>query len=391
LVSRVVAGLADLAGTGENGCVGAGIRIPLRVLLPCLAVGLVAFGAVAVGVAGISGAGGYLMRRADSTLLACASSVLSRGVVAAPGSGPPSSQAPPPGACGWEVLSASGQVLALAAAGAAAGPAIPVSSSWLAAHLARPVTVPGARASGRWRIVIEAVHYWRIVIEPGHYRLGRIPYVYGPDDVEYVIGQRPGPGPGGMVVVMTGLAGTSRITGRVAAGYAAAAGTVLVLLAGAALAVTRAILRPLRQAAELADSAAAGGFPRVMPRGGGRAGVDGSHWLFGRTLMTVPEQLCASQAAEAAARRSADEMSQRLSETALELRRSVNVVRGFAEYYRQRPEPPAARLDRMLRRVAEEAARMEMLIEGLRRPQPQEPPEPGLRPARRAAGPGPPG
>ena len=33
---------------GETGCVGAGIRIPLRVLLPCLAVGLVAFGAVAV-------------------------------------------------------------------------------------------------------------------------------------------------------------------------------------------------------------------------------------------------------------------------------------------------------------------------------------------------------
>jgi len=99
LVSRVVEGLADLAGTGENGCVGAGIRIPLRVLLPCVAVGLVAFGAVAVGVAGMSGAGGYLMRRADSTLLACASGVLSRGVVAAPGSGPPSRQAPPPGAC----------------------------------------------------------------------------------------------------------------------------------------------------------------------------------------------------------------------------------------------------------------------------------------------------
>jgi hypothetical protein len=354
--------------------VGAGIRIPLRVLLPCLAVGLVAFGAVAVGVAGMSAAGGYLMQRADSTLLACASGVLSRGVVAAPGSGPPSRQTPPPVACGWELLSASGQVLALGAPGGT-GPAIPVSGSWLAAHLARPVTVPGARASGRWRILIQAVHYWRIVIEAVHYRLGRIPYVYGPDDVEYVMSRRPGPGSGGMVVVMTGLTATGRITGGVAAGYAAAAGTVLVLLAGAALAVTQAILRPLRQAAELAESAAAGGFPRVMPRGGVRAGMDRSQWPFGRTLMTLPEQWRASQAAEAAARRSADEMSQRLGETALELLRSVNVVRGFAESCRQRPDPPAARLDQMLRRVADEAARMEMLIEGLRRAHPRDPPE----------------
>jgi len=364
----------------------AGIRVPLRVLLPCLAVGLVAFGAVAVGMAGLSGTGGYLMRRADSSLLACAGNVLSGGVVAAPGSGPPSGQASPPGACGWELLSASGQVLALAAPGPAAGPAIPASGSWLAAHLARPVTVSGARGGGGWRIVIEAVHYWRIVIGAGRYRLQRIPYVYGPDDAEYLISLRPGPGSGGMVVVMTGLAATGRVTGRVAAGYAAAAGIVLVLLAAAALAVTRAIVRPLRRAAELAETAAAGGFPRVMPYGGVRAGAEGSRWPFGRALMTVEERLRASAAAEAAARRSADEMSQRLGETALELRRSVSVVRGFAEYRRRRPGAPAVGVDRMARRVADEAARMEMLIEGLSSAHPQDPPESGPRPARRAAG-----
>ena len=355
---------------------GWSIRVPLRVLLPCLAVGLAAFGAVAVGVAGVSGTDGYLMRRADSGLLACAGSVLRGGVVVAPSSGPPPGQAPPPGACGWELLSASGQVLALAAPGPAAGPAIPASGSWLAAHLARPVTVPGARAGGRWRIVIEAVHYRQIVIGAGRYRLQRIPYVYGRDDAEYLI-SRPGPGSGGMVVVMTGLAAT----GRVAAGYAAAAGIVLVLLAAAALAVTRAIVRPLRRSAELAETAAAGGFPRVMPNGGVRAEAEGSRWPFGRALMTVEERLRASAAAEAAARRSAIEMSQRLGETALELRRSVSVVRGFAEYSRQQPGPPAAGLDRMARRVADEAARMETLIEGLSRAHQQDPAEPGPRPA----------
>jgi hypothetical protein len=135
-------------------------------------------------------------------------------------------------------------------AGKLGGPAIPADGAWLAAHLARPVTVPGAETSGRWRVVIEAVRY-----QPQ-----RILYVYGPDDVRYIISRRPGPGPGG-VLVMTGLAGA----GRLAAGYAAAAGAVLVLLAGAALALTRAILRPLRKAAELAESAgqAAGGNPRM--------------------------------------------------------------------------------------------------------------------------------
>ena len=340
-------------------------RIPLRVLLPCLAVSLVLFGAVAAAVAGVSGTSGYLMRQADNSLLACARSMLSHGFVAPPSSGPVSSQAPP-GPCDMELLSASGRVLTLAAPGTTDGPAIPAGGSWLAAHLTRPVTVPGAGSSGRWRVVVEAVHY-----QPQ-----RILYVYGPDDVKYLISVRPGHGSGGMLVVMTGLAGTGPITERRAAGYAAAAGTVLVLLAGTALALTRTILRPLRQAAELAESAgqaADGRLPQVMPRRGGRAAADRSRWPFGMMLMRMSEQLPASRAAEAAARRSADRMSEQLGETARELLRSVNVVRGFAESYRQQPKPQAARLDRMLRRVADEAAQMETLIAGLDARPPQAP------------------
>ena len=357
---------------------GAGIRIPLRVLLPCLAVSLVAFGAAAVGIAGVSGTNGYLMRQADKNLLACASSILSHGFVAPPGSGPVSSQVLP-GACGMELLSASGQVLTLAAPGTAPGPAIPADTSWLAAHLARPVTVPGAGTSGRWRVVIEAVHY-----QPQ-----RILYVYGPDDLRYMISGRPGHGSGGMLVVMTGLAGTGRITERLLAGYTAAAGTVLALLAGAALALTRAILRPLRDAADLAESAgraAGAGLPRIVQLAGVRADGDTSHWPLGMPFMRMSEQLRASRAVEAAARRSADEMSEHLGEAGLELLRSVNVVRGFAEYYRQQPKPPATHLDRMLRRVADEAARMETLIEGLGARSSRGSTGPDLRPTRHAAG-----
>jgi signal transduction histidine kinase len=356
--------------------VGAHIRIPLRVLLPCLAMSLVAVGAVAVGIAGVSGTGSYLIRQADNNLLACASSMLSHRFVAAP----ISSQVPP-GACEMELLNAGGQVLTLAAPGTAPGPAIPSGGSWLAAHLGRPVTVPGAGTSGRWRILIEAIHY-----QPQ-----RILYVYGPDDVKYVISGPPGHGSRGMLVAMAGLAGTGRITRQLAAGYAAAAGTVLVLLAGAALALTQAIVRPLRQAAELAESAgqaAAGGLPRVISHRGVHAGADRSHWPFGMTLTRISEQLRASRAAEAAARRSADQMSEQLAEAALELLKSVNVICGFAEYYRQQKKPPAAHLDRMLRRVADEATRMETLIEGLGARSRRESTGPDLRPARHPAGSG---
>ena len=353
---------------------GALIRMPLRVLLPCLAVSSVAFGAVAVGLAGVSGASGYLMRQADNNLLACTSSLLSHGFVA-----PPDASQVPPVSCDMELLSASGRVLARAAPGTAYGPAIPAGGAWLAAHLARPVTLPGARASGRWRVVIEAVRY-----EPQ-----RIMYVYGPDDVRYMISRRPGPGPGAALVVMTGLAGT----GRLVAGYAAAAGTVLVLLAGAALALTRAILRPFRQAAELADSAgqAAGGesWPG-LPHRGLQAGTDRSRWPLGMMLTRTPEQLCASRAAEAAARRSADDMSRHLDETTRQLLGSVNVVRGLAEYYRQQPKPSAARVDRMLRRVADEAAQMETLIAGLEAPRSSSAGS-GSRATRHSAGPNPAG
>jgi hypothetical protein len=305
--------------------VGALIRVPLRVLLPCLAVVLAMFGAVAAGIAGVSVTSGYLTRQMDNNLLACASSMMLHGVVAAPGPGPVAGPEPP-GACGMELLNAGGQSLTRSAPGPAAGPAVPVSGSWLAAHLARPVTVPGAGGSGRWRVVIEAVGY-----QPQ-----RIPYVYGPEDMRYVISRRPAHGSGGLLVVMAGLAGTGQIVERPGAGYAAAVGAVLVLLAGAAVAVTRAILRPLREAA--------------------------------------------------AARRPADEMPEHLAEVARELLRSVNVVRGFADYYRQPGPLPAAGRDRMLRRVADEAARMETLIDGLTACSPTGSTAPDPQPTHHAAG-----
>jgi two-component system, OmpR family, sensor kinase len=301
---------------------GARTRIPLWVLLPSLVVSVVALGAIAAGAIGIAGTRGDLIRQADSNLQACAGQMLSRGFVAGPTSGPA-----PPGACDMELLSASGQLLTPPDP----GPAIPARPSWLAAHTARPATVPGA-SGGSWRVLLEAVHY-----QPQ-----RILFVYGPEDVQYAISGRTGRGPAGLLVMMTGLAGIDQVTGQVAAGYAAAAGAALVLLAVAGLAVTRAVLRPLRGTAQSAAVAAPTAF---------RAALNG-----------IAEQMDASRTAEAAARRSAAGMSERLSEVCLELRTPVSIIRGFAEYYRQRgrPRPPGG--DPMIRRAADEITRIDTLV-----------------------------
>jgi hypothetical protein len=343
---------------------GARTRIPLWVLLPSLVVSVVALGAIAAGAIAIAGTRGDLIRQADSNLQACAGQVLSQGFVVGPTSGPA-----PLGTCDMELLSASGQLLTPPALGAApgtapgpasgtapgaapgtapgpasgaalgaasgatlgaasgAGPAIPASPSWLAAHTARPATVPGA-FGGSWRVLLEAVHY-----QPQ-----RILFVYGPEDVQYAIRVRTGRGPAGLLVMMTGLAGADRLTGQVAAGCAVAAGTILVLLAVTGLAVTRAVLRPLRGTGQPAAAAAPA--------------------AFGTALGKIAEQLDASRTAEAAARRSAEEMSERLSEVSLGLRTPVSIVRGFAEYYQHRGRPVG---DPMMRRVADEAARIETL------------------------------
>jgi signal transduction histidine kinase len=187
-------------------------------------------------------------------------------------------------------------------------------------------------------------------------------YVPAPEGLRYLISGRTGPGSGGMVVLAAPLAGT----GQAAGGYAAAAGAVLVLLAAAAFAVTRAILRPLREAAALAGNPGQGAGSRlqeVMARLGVPA--DGHHRRSGMTLARTCGRLQASRAAEAAARRSAAEMSEQLGEACLQLRKSVSIVRGFTQYCRTQDKPPPAGLDRMLQRVTEEIAGMETLVEGL--------------------------
>ena len=165
-----------------------------------------------------------------------------------------------------------------------------------------------------------------LAIKVVHYQAQRMLFVFGPDDLRYLISGPAGHGSAGMLVVMAGLAGT----GQLATGYAAAAGTVLVLLAAAAFAVTRALLRPQREAARLA--------------------ADAGH------------------------------MAGHLEQVCLQLRRPAAIVHGFTEYSRKHGRPPPAALDQMMQRVAGEITRMETLVDGLRMRSAGQSTEPDHRP-----------
>src|SRR4029077_17001768 len=119
---------------------GARVRLPLGVLLPCVAVCLAASGAAAIGAVCVHAVDSYVIRQADDGLRACTTGTLSHGLVGVPGSGAVPGQASPV-PCDMELLSVSGQVLIPAPAGAG-GPAIPARGAWLRGRPARACAPP---------------------------------------------------------------------------------------------------------------------------------------------------------------------------------------------------------------------------------------------------------
>ncbi|HEX6520535.1 MAG TPA: hypothetical protein VF070_11080 [Streptosporangiaceae bacterium] len=194
-----------------------------------------------------------------------------------------------------------------------------------------------------------------MVITAVHYQARRMLFVYGPDDLRHVTSGRTGHGSSGMLIVMAGPAGTGQ--------PAAAAGTVLVLLAAAAFALTRAILRPPRAAAHRTRRPGRG-----RPARGG-AGTRAREWPPRAVRHDAREHpRTAAGRPRSRSRGPAADMSGHLAETCPPLRRPVSIVYGFAGYLRQQGTPQPASLDRMLHRVAGEITRMETPAQGLRMP-----------------------
>jgi two-component system OmpR family sensor kinase len=211
-------------------------------------------------------------------------------------------------------------------------PRVPDDAGWFKDNAGEVVTVPATGGHGRWRVAVQPL----------------------PD------------GSGGSVVVAASLDPVDATTRQLRLIDLGVSLVVLAVLAGAGAAIVRASLRPLVEIEQTARAIAAGDLTRRVPERDPRTEVG----RLGRALNTMLAQIEAAfgarAASEAAARRSEDRMRRFVADASHELRTPLTTIRGFAELYRQGAgQLDPAELDRLMRRIEDQAARMGLLVEDL--------------------------
>jgi two-component system OmpR family sensor kinase len=209
-------------------------------------------------------------------------------------------------------------------------PALPADGAWFQAHMGRPLTVPG-----------EGGGHWRVLVQP-----------------------REG-GSGGSVVVAASLAGIDNAVGWLQRLDLLVSLAVLLVVAGVGVAIVRASLRPLVEMEQTAEAIAAGDLTRRVPDRDPRTEVGRLAAALNSMLAQIEAAFRARAASEATARRSEERMRRFVADASHELRTPLTTIRGFAELYRQGAARDPGELDRLMRRIEDQAARMGLLVEDL--------------------------
>ena len=322
--------------------------LPLWLKLAGAGLCLTGAAAGAITVAGISLFRASLMRQVDQQVRSDAQRLIGHPLVAWSAPQPAGGLAK----ISVEVLGPAGKRLIPVGPAGGTGPAIPTRAGWISAHAGRPVTVPAPGGA----------ESWRVVIEPVRYQARHLLFAYGADDFSVVVTRRATPGVPGTLVVGMGLGGIARSAAKLAVTGLAVGAAVMVLLAGLCAAVIRACLRPL---AEIGESARAVAQDRPWQRIAARdpGGEVGSiARSLNRALSHAGEAARAHAAGEAAARRSEERLGQGLADAGHDLLAPLSVIAGSAEHYRQRGAAGAGELDHMMKRIADETARMDAVV-----------------------------
>ena len=299
-----------------------------------LAAGLVIMGATDMGIAR-----SYLIRQADSQLKAYSDALVNGvttimpngGVRSGPGSGPFGESGP-----AVEVLGPGGT--ALAPVGQRPIPVSPERPPQTSARAGTPFSVQVGNGRTTWRVISARIHY----------RAAHIPFVFGSQDTSVSVTSPAKPGLPGVLVV--GVKPGSSLGGFTSAVLIVAI-VAVVLVGWGVFMVTRA---------SLARS-------------------------VNTTLAQAERSLRASAASAAASQQSAERMGQALTDACLQARTPLRVIHGLAVSWRRRGGVRPGELDRVMRRIDEEATRIAALADHLARHDGQASPADG-RPHRGGAG-----
>jgi two-component system OmpR family sensor kinase len=306
-------------------------RTPLRVKLIVAVLGLVTVALALISLASVTALRGYLVGRLDDQL---------RGVAPAfvedrphPGGGPDDHGRRPPSPYLVQLRDAAGTVVEEPGADALetgqGRPVLPADGAWFRAHTGTLLTVP-AQGGGHWRVLVQ-------------------PREDSP----------------GTVVVAASLAGIDDAVGWLQRIDLFVSLAVLLVVAGVGVAIVRASLRPLVEMEQTAEAIAAGDLTRRVPDRDPRTEVGRLAAALNSMLAQIEAAFRARAASEATARRSEERMRRFVADASHELRTPLTTIRGFAELYRQGATRDAGELDRLMRRIEDQAARMGLLVEDL--------------------------
>jgi two-component system, OmpR family, sensor kinase len=330
---------------------------------------LTALCVLAAGAAVITGAcwlmaRGDLRGQADQQLRAYAARLVSHPFRASPLYGVAASVpgTAGPGALGIEVRGPAGQMVMRAGPAGRPGPVIPAVPAAVTARGDHPAIVTAGSGS------------WQVITEPIHYRARRIPFSYSAEGFYLVITGTARRGLPGTLMIGLDLGSAGHAVGRLALTVLAISGAAILVVACLAVALSRALLRPVTQAERTLTAAAGQSSCRVPERHGGDAG------RLAVSLNTMLAQLerasRARAASEEAVRQSRERLCRDIAEAGGQLRKPLSIVRGIAAAYRRDGQASAGELDRMMRRVADETARMAALADALPvTPRDQQPPQ----------------
>jgi two-component system OmpR family sensor kinase len=330
-------------------------RASLEVRLVVTALCLLAAGAAIITGACGWMARGYLQGQADQQLRAYAGRLVSHPFKASPlyGIAPGIPGAAGPGGLSIEVCGPAGRVVMRAGPAGRPGPVIPAVPAAVAARGGQLASVAAGGGGS-----------WRVITEPIHYRARRIPFSYSAEGFYVVITSTARQGLAGTLVIGLDLRSAGHAAGRLAVTGLAISSLVILAVACLAVVASRAMLRPVTQAEQTLTAVAAGQLScRVPERRGGDAGrLAGS---LNAMLGQIEHAFRTRAASEEAARRSCGQLGRIVADAGHQLRKPLSIVDGIASSYRRGGQLGAGEFDRMMRRVADEAARMDALADDL--------------------------
>jgi signal transduction histidine kinase len=306
-----------------------GPRVPLRITLVALLVGLVALALLATGITATSLLKSYLRTQQDRDLQATAAAYAQdrRVVALCLDPTPRILVSPAYVAC---LPPRSDEVEVVAAPPSHQDRAPKVDGDDVAELRSNP---------GPTTIDSRGRHDWRMVAEP-------LPDGY-------------------TLVVATDMGRDAAVIGRLVAVEVVVGLAVLTLLGAMGYVLVRNSLRPLDEVERTAKAIAAGDLSQRVPEGDQRTEVGRLSTALNGMLARIESAFRAQKASEEHARGSAERMRRFVADASHELRTPLTSIRGFAELYRQGAVREPAEVSRLMQRIEAEGARMGLLVEDL--------------------------